>query len=679
MYRTVTATMSHTFKHFLATVATVAVVAALAPSVADAAPRAGTVAKKSEGKRVARTFTGKRRSVMQVIIPARPSYGQLAGLHSVQDQLDLKSSVALVIDQDTREVLFSKNDSAVLPIASLTKLMTGLIISEAKLPMDETITITQDDVDTEKGSSSRLRVGAMLTRGELLHLALMSSENRAAHALGRTYPGGLGAFVSVMNAKAKMLGMKDTRYVEPTGLSSQNQSSATDLAMLVNTAYADSTLREYSTSPGHQVAVGNRTLQFNNTNRLVKNPAWEIGLQKTGYISEAGQCLVMQARIAGRKLIMVFLDSAGKLSRIADAERVRKWVETHPVVPAGANTVIRQVYGYAGENAKAKQKRPRAAFVFASASSGGAGAGDLVPQGGGNLLGRGLQLAEPAFVQPVGRRRDRQARDQAALVIVDSGRHAAHAEFQLLVVARDPLLPGLGQLPFEQRQLRDAVLGVAGQARARGVGPYPLRIVGGQEQLAGGSQVQRCAAADGAHHLHAGALAVGTLDVNDFVALPHAQVHGLLDQLVKLAHGHKGGVAHAQSSLHQVAQFQQAHPQPVAARLRTVDKAAGGQVVQDPVRGRWMQARLRADLLQRDRLFARRQHVDQRKHARDHLDGGSRRSARVCFSHGNLRGVDPMILSCEIERPRGGRDRGPQEAAGVPGTHCPSRKTSCGL
>ena len=274
---------------------------------------------------------------------ARPSYGQIARLHTTQDQLDLKSSVALVIDQDTREVLFSKNDSAVLPIASLTKLMTGLLISEARLPMDEMITITQDDVDTEKGSTSRLRVGTELSRGELLHLALMSSENRAAHALGRTYPGGLGAFVTLMNNKARALGMRDTSYVEPTGLSSRNQSSAKDLATLVGVAYNDPLLRELSTSPGYQVAVGNRTLQYNNTNRLVKNPQWEIGLQKTGYISEAGQCLVMQAKIAGRKLIMVFLDSAGKLSRLGDAERVRRWVESIPSEPP--STLIRQVNG----------------------------------------------------------------------------------------------------------------------------------------------------------------------------------------------------------------------------------------------------------------------------------------------------------------------------------------------
>jgi serine-type D-Ala-D-Ala endopeptidase (penicillin-binding protein 7) len=288
-----------------------------------------------------------RRSVIR-LAPPRPSFGQLAGLHATEDELDLRSSVALVIDQDTQQVLLSKNDSAVLPIASITKLMTGLIISEAKLPMDEAITITQDDVDTEKGSSSRLRVGTTLTRGELMHLSLMSSENRAAHALGRTYPGGMSAFVEAMNARAKLLGMGDTSYVEPTGLSSKNQSSAKDLARLVVFASNDPLLSELSTSPAAQVAVGRRTLHFGNTNRLVSHPAWQIGLQKTGYISEAGQCLVMQAKVAGRKLVMVFLDSAGKLSRIGDAERVRRWVETHtpaPLPTTDGNTLIRQVSG----------------------------------------------------------------------------------------------------------------------------------------------------------------------------------------------------------------------------------------------------------------------------------------------------------------------------------------------
>lgn len=256
------------------------------------------------------------------------SYGQLYGLHHTQDPLDLKSSVALVIDQDTNEVVFSKNSEAVLPIASLTKLMTAMVMVEAKLPMDDAVTVTPEDVDTEKNSTSRLTVGATLTRGELLHLALMSSENRAAHALGRTFPGGLVAFVSAMNTKARSLGMADTRYVDPTGLNSSNQSSARDLASLVKAAYQQPLIRELSTSHEHAVRLGTRQVQFRNTNSLVRNPAWDIGLQKTGYIVEAGRCLVMQARMSGRKFIMVFLDSTGKYSRQADAERVRHWIQT---------------------------------------------------------------------------------------------------------------------------------------------------------------------------------------------------------------------------------------------------------------------------------------------------------------------------------------------------------------
>lgn len=267
------------------------------------------------------------RDVMRAAVPARLSEGERLGLRSMVDPLELNSSVALVIDQETNEVLFSKNDAAVLPIASLTKLMTGLVVADAHLNMQEMITITQDDVDTFKGSTSRLAVGSTLSRGELMHLALMSSENRAAHALGRTYPGGLSEFVRLMNKKALELGMADTRYVEPTGLSSSNQSSARDLAMLVSVAYQRPILRDLSTSPSYEVDLGRRTLHYNNSNRLIKNPSWDIGLQKTGYISEAGRCLVMQAKVAGRQLIMVFLDSTGKLSRMQDAERVRRWVE----------------------------------------------------------------------------------------------------------------------------------------------------------------------------------------------------------------------------------------------------------------------------------------------------------------------------------------------------------------
>jgi serine-type D-Ala-D-Ala endopeptidase (penicillin-binding protein 7) len=254
------------------------------------------------------------------------SYGQQQGLRATPDPLSLKSSVALVVDQDTGEVLFSKNPQAVLPIASITKLMTALVVTEAELPLDEVLTITQDDVDVEKRSPSRLRVGTRLTRGEMMHLALMSSENRAAHALGRGYPGGLPAFVTAMNRKAQALEMTGTRYVDPTGLSSANQSNARDLAVLVEAAYEYDLIRTLSTSPEHYVAVGPRELRYRNSNRLVLSPQWSIGLQKTGYIAEAAGCLVMQAELAGRKLIMVLLDSAGHYSRIADAERLRHWL-----------------------------------------------------------------------------------------------------------------------------------------------------------------------------------------------------------------------------------------------------------------------------------------------------------------------------------------------------------------
>ena len=293
-------------------------------------------------KRVAVTLqaTGKVRktSVRSKLGPVRSSLAvpSTAAAHAsfADDFADqataprLSANSVLVLDQNTHEVLFSKNDKAVLPIASLTKLMTGLLVVDAQLPLDEEIVITQDDVDTIKGSSSRLAVGTHLTRGEALHLALMSSENRAAHALGRTYPGGLQVFVNLMNRRAAELGMRDTRYVEPTGLSSLNQSSAQDLARLVGIAHQRPLLRELSTSPSYElVSTRNRVLQYRNSNRLIEKDEWNIGLQKTGYISEAGRCLVMQASVAGRQLIMVFLDAADKAARIGDAERVRHWVE----------------------------------------------------------------------------------------------------------------------------------------------------------------------------------------------------------------------------------------------------------------------------------------------------------------------------------------------------------------
>lgn len=306
--------------------------AASAAGSKSAAKAANELSASKTGK-PARAVKLKRPARKAAALPARPSFGQIAGLHGTGDQLALKSSVALVVDQETNEVLFSKNSSAVLPIASITKLMTALVVTEASLPLDEKLVVSKEDVDATAGSRSRLKQGTQLTRGEMLHLALMASENRAAHVLGRTYPGGIEGFITLMNAKARDLGMQDTRYVEPTGLSASNQSSAEDLTRLVRAAYEHPIIRDLSTSQDATVPVGHRPTQFHNTNGLVRNPEWDIGLQKTGYISAAGRCLVMQTQLAGRKLIMVLLDSAGKYSRMGDAERIRKWVSENPIIP----------------------------------------------------------------------------------------------------------------------------------------------------------------------------------------------------------------------------------------------------------------------------------------------------------------------------------------------------------
>jgi len=296
----------------------------------------------SRGTLVRRTVMvrGKRKVVYQRILPSRaapayfaPSMGERAGLHLTADPLSLKSNVAFVIDQNNAEVLFEKNPDVALPIASITKLMTGLIVVQSGQDLNEVLTISHADVDHEKFTRSRLPVGARMTRGSLLHIALMSSENRAAAALGRNYPGGVSGFVAAMNAKAQELGMTDTRYVDSSGLSSKNVASARDLAKLAMVAYNEPLLREYSTDPKSTVNAGGRMMNYHNTNYLVSLPNWDIGLQKTGFINEAGRCLVMQAIIQGRAVIMVFLDSKGKQSRTADAGRVRRWLEA--MAPAG--------------------------------------------------------------------------------------------------------------------------------------------------------------------------------------------------------------------------------------------------------------------------------------------------------------------------------------------------------
>jgi D-alanyl-D-alanine endopeptidase (penicillin-binding protein 7) len=242
----------------------------------------------------------------------------------------LKSSAALVMDLNGQQVLFAKNVEAVVPIASITKLMTALVVLDARLPLEERVVISADDVDDIKRTRSRLKVGAELSRGDLLKLALMASENRAASALGRAYPGGRRAFVAAMNHKAVELGMWRSRFVDSTGLSNENVSTAQDLAKLVAASYREPLIRDYTTESAHTVEVGGgRRLTYNNSNRLVRNSGWEIGLSKTGYISEAGRCLVMQARIAATPVIIVLLDSWGKLTRIGDANRIKKWIESN--------------------------------------------------------------------------------------------------------------------------------------------------------------------------------------------------------------------------------------------------------------------------------------------------------------------------------------------------------------
>jgi D-alanyl-D-alanine endopeptidase (penicillin-binding protein 7) len=245
-------------------------------------------------------------------------------------RLQLASSNALVVDAVDGQPIYAKGADEVTPIASLTKLMTAMVVLDAGQPLDEPLDIAIQDFDFLKGSSSRLRLGTVLPRKEMLHLALMSSENRASASLARHYPGGTRAFVEAMNAKAALLGMERTRYADPTGLSPTNVSTANDLARLVRAAADYPLIREFSTTPSTYVEPDGtgRILGFNNSNRLIGNSAWDIALQKTGYIREAGKCLVMLATIASKPVVIVLLDSIGSYTRIADAERVRSWLET---------------------------------------------------------------------------------------------------------------------------------------------------------------------------------------------------------------------------------------------------------------------------------------------------------------------------------------------------------------
>ena len=242
--------------------------------------------------------------------------------------LVVESASALVIDQSSGAVLYEKNAAAQVPIASITKLMTAMVALDARPSLAETLSVGGDDVDVVKGTRSRLQVGTRLSREEMLRLALMASENRAASALSRHYPGGRSAFVAAMNRKAAELGLTDTHFEDPTGLSPANVSSARDLTRLVAAAHGYPLIRQFSTTPDYEVNIAGRQRAFHNTNSLVKSERWEIGLSKTGYISEAGKCLVMQAWLNDKPMIIVLLDSWGRLTRIGDANRIKRWIES---------------------------------------------------------------------------------------------------------------------------------------------------------------------------------------------------------------------------------------------------------------------------------------------------------------------------------------------------------------
>lgn len=298
----------------LVVAATLALAAMAFPATGASARPGVQAAGKSVGKRVALLKKVKRAKRYRATTPR------------MVKRAALRSGAVMILDPSTRKVLYSKNASTVMPIASVTKLMTALVVINAGQDMGEMLAITDADIDRLKYSSSRLRVGTRLTRAAMLHIALMSSENRAASALGRHYPAGTAGFVKAMNAKARALGMSNSRFVEPTGLSSANVSTPEDLAKLVVAAQREPLIRKYSTDPAHTIAQGRARTAYRNSNRLIASAGWNIGMQKTGYISEAGRCMVLHAMVRGRAVVMVFLDAHGKYSRARDANRVRSWL-----------------------------------------------------------------------------------------------------------------------------------------------------------------------------------------------------------------------------------------------------------------------------------------------------------------------------------------------------------------
>lgn len=305
------------------------------PQVILAAEKSSTATKKvasksaSTKKKQQVSRSGQKRKAAPST-PSRPNLGptEIVQIAAATSPLLLQSRAALVMNAETGEILYGKNSSHSLPIASITKLMTAMVVLDAQLPMHEMISITDDEVDRHKFTTSRLSIGSTMTREEALLLALMSSENRAAAALGRTYPGGVEAAVAAMNRKAQAIGMEHSFFVDTTGLRSQNKASPKDLVMLVQAAHQYEEIRRFSTAEDYTLRTGSRTLAYRNTNSLVKNEGWNIGVSKTGFINEAGKCLVMQARIKDKPMVIVLMDSWGSYTRIGDANRVKQWIES---------------------------------------------------------------------------------------------------------------------------------------------------------------------------------------------------------------------------------------------------------------------------------------------------------------------------------------------------------------
>ena len=546
-------------------------------------------------------------------------------------RLAVQSSAALVIEQGGSEALYQKNADLVVPIASITKLMTAMVVLDSVPDLQAPITVTDEDVDYLRGSRSRLHVGSVITRETALLLALMSSENRAANALGRHYPGGLSAFVAAMNRKAASLGMKNSHFEDPTGLTSNNVSTAYDLAKMVGAAHQYPLIREFSTTSDAQVEVSGRVLDYRNTNPLVKSSTWDVGLSKTGYIHEAGKCLVMQARVADKPVVIVLLDSAGKLTRVGDANRIKRWMESASAARRHSARLIRarikKGHGMPWPFALVQRLRLLARLAVAERLR--------------NLLGGFLDLRNPFRAVPVGRRRDREAGDDDALVVAQRRGDAAQADLGFLVVEGQIVAADLVELLLQRRQAGQRVRRLARQAGALGVGAHVLRRVGGEEEFADRGQVQRRAAADQIDDADQRAAARRALGVDDFVVVADAEVDRLADALMQLLHEGKGDFADVDSRFDDVAELEQADAELVGAGVLSFDEARGGHRGEDAVRRRGVEPGGLGENLEARRFWRVGQHVEQRHHALDDLYG-----TFFCLLRDHGRPVEPSVLFC---------------------------------